>query len=904
VNDQPRTEPFSSVESAPSVRLFAPGTPIGKRYEVREVLGTGGSAVVYAVFDRELSRSVALKVLRPDRMTEGMLKRFRREVSVAREADSPRLVKVYDIGTAGETVFLTMELVEGESLRERLHRGPLPVDEAVRIGLEVLEGLKTLHALGLVHRDVKPGNVLLAESGAVKLADFGLVRRWDTDESRATATDAVVGTFEYLSPEQALGRDLDGRSDLYSIGVLLFEMLTGDVPYRGLSSIGTAVAHLRERTPDPRSRRPEIPEWLSAVILRLLEKEPSDRYATAEDVLADLAAHRPPPRRRRLGRFRKWILPAAAALLIGTAILPVWPWNRPRLARLVIPPGQAASAYDAAGKLLWRRPDLTTSTHAAVGRFLPSGGPQVAAILDGKGTFDPDSIRTLSILDGATGAVLSTTTLPNPAERFPEFAPTFSAGLVSPVDLKGDGLDDVVVTYVHSPWWPSVTVLCSPRSSSAETVFVASGHLRFVFAADLDGDGKKEMILAGPSNRLGWNVGFAAVKLPVNVPGTVEASRIRPAETPDRDTSTASENLLWYALAPHMGENDVESSLRFNAEKRVLEFRSPSGLEILSADGFLRSDPSPLPPSEREAARRLAYGRLRETARLLEAGLAKDAVAEATQAVAAVERSGDRTLADWAGRVRARALVRAGRLSEAEKSFDSLAATSRQRAEVAFEAGSAFHFAGDLRRAITWYRRVVGRGGAFRIGRDKGETLDGIFFALGEEGRWTDALAEVDHFSAVYPVLLRIAPCYRAFASWKAGMPFVDPRLEFPIAADLVLAMGLQLRAAGGEKAESLLPDIEKTLAGITDGRFVLLSVRADLLAKSGRRAEALDSAREAVASARKALNSEVSARYYLGVSADSLGRLLISAGQKSEAARIQAERKELLRKVLPRPDS
>lgn len=233
------TETVSPGEQPVSViRIFAPGTEIGQRYEVRRVLGTGGSAVIYAVFDRELRREIALKVLRPDRMSEPALKRFRREVAVAREAQSPRLVRVFDIGQSGDVVYLTMEIVEGESLRDRLEAGSLSVSETVRMGKQVLEGLKVLHGLGVVHRDVKPGNILLTPDGDVKLADFGLARAWEGDESRATAADAVIGTLEYLSPEQALGKEVDARSDLYSFGVVLFEMLTGQVPYQGETSLG------------------------------------------------------------------------------------------------------------------------------------------------------------------------------------------------------------------------------------------------------------------------------------------------------------------------------------------------------------------------------------------------------------------------------------------------------------------------------------------------------------------------------------------------------------------------------------------------------------------------------------------------------------------------------------------
>ena len=165
--------------AAPSVRLFAPGTEIGRRYEVHGVLGMGGSAVVYEAFDRELKRRVALKVLRTDRTSEASLKRFRHEVAIARDAAGSRLVRVFDIGQSGGTVFLTMELVEGESLRELLSRGPLAPERAVGIGTEVLHALADLHRLGIVHRDVKPGNILIAATGEVKLADFGLARHWE-----------------------------------------------------------------------------------------------------------------------------------------------------------------------------------------------------------------------------------------------------------------------------------------------------------------------------------------------------------------------------------------------------------------------------------------------------------------------------------------------------------------------------------------------------------------------------------------------------------------------------------------------------------------------------------------------------------------------------------------------------
>ncbi|HSN68800.1 MAG TPA: serine/threonine-protein kinase, partial [Thermoanaerobaculia bacterium] len=276
------------VAAGPRIPTLAPGTVVAGRFEIVRALGSGGSSIVYEALDTALSARVALKILRADRATPAALKRLRREASIAREANDPRLVRVWDIGDAPEGAFISMELVEGESLRAVVERGPLAVGDAIRIGTEVVAALEKLHALGVIHRDLKPSNVLIAPDGAVKLADFGLARHWEGDESRATQADALVGTVEYLSPEQALGKPLDPRTDLYSFGVLLFEMLTGSVPFRSESTLGAVLAHVNARAPDLREVRPDLPPWLARVVARLLEKRPGDRYASATQVLDDL----------------------------------------------------------------------------------------------------------------------------------------------------------------------------------------------------------------------------------------------------------------------------------------------------------------------------------------------------------------------------------------------------------------------------------------------------------------------------------------------------------------------------------------------------------------------------------------------------------------------------------------
>ena len=538
---------------APTVRLFAPGTRIGRRYEVRGVLGTGGSAVVYEAFDRELKRRVALKVLRTDRTSETALKRFRREVAIARDAASPRLVRVFDIGQAGDTVFLTMELVEGESLRDLLARGPLGPERALGVGAEILRALDDLHALGIVHRDVKPGNVLLAGSGEVKLADFGLARHWEGAETRVTETEGLVGTVEYLSPEQALGDLLDARSDLYSFGVVLFEMLAGKVPLRGESSIGTIVAHIRQAPPDVRKLRPEVPAWLGAIVARLLAKDRERRYGSAADVLADLEARRARRAPRRLRRpLALGGSAALLALLLALAFVPVFPWNRPRLARLVADGAGGVQALDGKGRTLWRRDGAEAGRDVALVR-LAGGGTGAVAVRGGLA----EPRKVLEVLDGLSGRTVAEMRLPDPVwagtagPGFPGFSSTFVAGALLPFDADGDGVDEVAVSLCHVPLYPGATYVCDPGSRRVLVAFYGSGHHYARSAADVDGDGRRELILAGFNNRMGYSGAVVALRVPKGGETAAPDAGLPFAESPDRPSwRDAASPVAWYALVP------------------------------------------------------------------------------------------------------------------------------------------------------------------------------------------------------------------------------------------------------------------------------------------------------------------------------------------------------------------
>jgi eukaryotic-like serine/threonine-protein kinase len=257
-------------------------------YSLGERLGAGGMGEVYQAYDERLDRWVAVKLIRPEATeSETARERFRREARAAARLSHPSIVQIHDIVETGEGDAIVMELVEGEPLSRRLARGPLPVDEAVRIGREIAEGLAAAHAKGLIHRDLKPENVMITCDGRAKILDFGLAKRLE-GEASLTADHHAVGTFRAMSPEQARGLSLDPRSDLFSFGLLLYEMLGGRSPFEGISTLETLTRICAHRQTPLREVDPAIPAPLSALVDQLLEKDPARRPQSAREVAASL----------------------------------------------------------------------------------------------------------------------------------------------------------------------------------------------------------------------------------------------------------------------------------------------------------------------------------------------------------------------------------------------------------------------------------------------------------------------------------------------------------------------------------------------------------------------------------------------------------------------------------------
>lgn len=267
------------------------GTVISGRYVVEEIVGTGGMAVVYRAWDSRNKRIVAMKVLRPEFQQDAeFVRRFSREAEAASKVSHENIVGMYDVGTDGETRYIVMEFVDGVTLKEMIRKmGHLGPDAVVRMGIRILAAVDHAHKHGIVHRDIKPQNILVDSQGVVKVADFGIARLKAQQTTRvADVNSSALGSVHYISPEQASGEVADEKSDLYSVGVVLYEMLTGQVPFDGDTAVSVALKHVSEPPRSMREIAPEISKALDEVVLRALSKNPADRYQTAAEMAADL----------------------------------------------------------------------------------------------------------------------------------------------------------------------------------------------------------------------------------------------------------------------------------------------------------------------------------------------------------------------------------------------------------------------------------------------------------------------------------------------------------------------------------------------------------------------------------------------------------------------------------------
>lgn len=371
-----------------SVRRLAAGALLAGRYRILELIGVGGMGMVYKALDERLELEVAVKVLRPELATDTRrLERFKHELVLARQVSHPNVIRNHDFGSDGEVVFLTMDFFAGRSLAELLEeRRRLELGEVVEIAAQIASALAAAHDAGVVHRDLKPGNVLIDASGRAVISDFGVARSLAT--GGGTVPGAVVGTLDYLSPEQARGDEVDGRADLYALGILIYEMLTGELPFAGGSEAEVLAQRLFGSTRDLSQAAVKVPHRLAGLARRLLARDPADRPQRAREVLSEL---------ENLGarsRRRWWGAALAAVGVLGLSAL-VWVWSQqagrpPRSTAAALPARHAVALLPLADET--GRPELA---------WLAAGLPEMlaASLAEGPGLRVLDSARVFRTLE-------------------------------------------------------------------------------------------------------------------------------------------------------------------------------------------------------------------------------------------------------------------------------------------------------------------------------------------------------------------------------------------------------------------------------------------------------------------------------------------------------------------------
>jgi eukaryotic-like serine/threonine-protein kinase len=365
------------------------GELISERYELEELVGTGGMSSVYRAHDRLLERDVALKVLHERFTAEGdHVERFRREARSVAQLSHPNIVTVIDRGEQDGRQFIVFEYCDGENLKDLIARkGPLPEREAVELALQIARALGFAHEHGLVHRDVKPQNVLLNGDGETKVTDFGIARSLDV-HGGLTQTGTVMGTSDYISPEQARGSRVDAQSDIYSLGAVLYEMLTSEVPFPGDNFVSVALRHINEPVPSVRDRRPDVSPRLDAAVQRAMAKDPRDRFGSMDELCAELSASLDEPERAPSGAETMVVAPQRRPRRRGRAPRPpaerpsVWPLIM-LLAGLAVLAGILAAVFTFTDSTS----TLTKFVHKAGGG---GGAPAKPVHLSGLTSYDPE----------------------------------------------------------------------------------------------------------------------------------------------------------------------------------------------------------------------------------------------------------------------------------------------------------------------------------------------------------------------------------------------------------------------------------------------------------------------------------------------------------------------------------
>ncbi|RMH16702.1 MAG: hypothetical protein D6696_17620, partial [Acidobacteria bacterium] len=593
-------------------------------------------------------------------------------------------------------------------------------------------------------------------------------------------------------------------------------------------------------------------------------------------------------RRRRRWRWARAGTGAAALLLAALGAARLWQErHRPVFSHLVVGAERAVTAIDADGNVLWRK---RSGGYLIPATLRPGGPRRIVGFEFSAAARKPARPHTLSIFDAASGAPIDAVELVSARSRFAQlgFSDRYSIDLVAK-DLDGDGADEIVISYTHAYQWPSYAVLYEPLRGRQRLVLMAPGHHRFAGAADLDGDGRLELLWAGINNRMGWLHGLAAVFLdpPLGAAGTASSpvSAVVPDElSPGRDGLHWG-SLFWYAPLPP-GACIERRCIRIDEGRRRILVGAGDGRLEVGFDGFRRDLPSELPASERRTRRRRLWSELYEAKRIARGGRPAAAAARAAAAAEEARAIDQPLIALWAGQLEATCKARAGELEEAEQRFEELLPDAPSAADVAFQAAGAFHLAGDLERAVAWYERALGALTSASKGRPRYEALYGLVMALGELGRWQRAAEAIGTFEAASQQKGFALHC-RIYFDWRQrGAAYDGEELEdWPLAPDLARYWHLEWRRLRGVPAGELYraarAELEETSEEV---RALVRAFEAAPLLELGRAGEAVAAARAASDEIWAYAAYFPAARAHLGVVVERYARAARATGLEAEA--------------------
>jgi serine/threonine-protein kinase len=438
------------------------GALVGARYEISERLGSGGMGTVYKARDRVLEETVALKVLRLEiARSPAMARRFRSEIRLARRVRHPNVCGIHEYGEEGELRYISMELIEGTDLKQIiLQNGALPMEEAYDVSLQLAEGLQAIHDVGIIHRDLKTANVMRDSRGLVRLMDFGIAKEFGAQSTtNATLTGHILGTPEYMSPEQARSEPLDPRSDVYALGIVIFEIFSGHVPFHGDTPVATLLKHLQEPLPLQPGEARGIPQPLLPVLRKALAKNAAERYATAKELIVDL-------RRAQAASLAARPPGAAASAFQPTVAAVAVPEELPIAVGATPPPGPATL------RTLSARPTLTRAPSARAPERVTEMAATVArapasARAPGARRYAWLAVATLLLAAGAIVATLSFTRSAPPSPT-----PTMSQPIVTP--MPPPPTEQATHSAGEVQGGPPATAAPEPSLATAPAVPVAS----------------------------------------------------------------------------------------------------------------------------------------------------------------------------------------------------------------------------------------------------------------------------------------------------------------------------------------------------------------------------------------------------------------------------------------------